>query len=75
MTAVLSWSDYSRLGDLKQPTLVMTGDEDIIIPPENSRILADVIPDSRLVVFPGGGHGFFAQFPDQVAHEVLDFLG
>jgi 3-oxoadipate enol-lactonase len=75
LTAVMSWSDYSRLGDLKQPTLVLTGDEDILIKPENSRILADAIPDSRLVEFPGGGHGFFFQFPDQAAKVVLGFLG
>jgi len=73
--AILSWSDYSRLGEIKHPTLVITGDEDILIPPENSRILAEAIPDSRLVVIPGGAHGLTFQFPDRVADEVLDFLG
>lgn len=68
------WSIYSRLGDIQKPTLVITGDEDILIPPQNSRILADAITGCRLVEIQGGAHGFISQFPDKVADEVLAFL-
>jgi pimeloyl-ACP methyl ester carboxylesterase len=68
------WSTHSRLGDIQKPTLVITGDEDILIPPQNSRILADAIPGCRLVEVKGGAHGFISQFPDRVADEVLAFL-
>ncbi len=74
LNAIMAWSDHSRLGNLRHPTLIITGSEDILIPPENSRILADAIPGSRLVVFEGGGHGLFAQFPQQLAEEILSFL-
>ncbi len=74
LQAITKWRSFSRLPEIKSPTLVLTGDRDILIPPENSRILADNISRARLVVFPGGGHGFFGQFPEKVAEEVISFL-
>ena len=44
------------LSQIKCPTLVLTGDLDQLIPPQNSRILAKLIPGATLVVMPGGGH-------------------
>ncbi len=74
LNAIIAWSDHPRLGGLRHPTLLITGSEDILIPPENSRILAEAIPDSRLVEYEGGGHGLIVQFPQQVAEEVIAFL-
>ena len=72
--AAITWSDHSRLGGLRHPTLVITGSEDILMPPQNSRILAEAIPDSRLVEFEGGGHGLIVQFPEKAVEEILAFL-
>jgi len=47
------WTSLPWLHDLRQPTLVLTGDDNPIIPVTNGRILARLIPDSRLVVIPG----------------------
>jgi pimeloyl-ACP methyl ester carboxylesterase len=74
MAAITSWSDYSRLKDMRPPTLIVTGSEDVLIPPENSRILADAIPDSRLVFIQAAGHALQLMFPHEVAKEVLEFL-
>lgn len=74
ITGVSSWSCHSRLADLRHPTLIVTGTEDVLIPPPNSRILADAIPNSRLVQIEGAGHGFQSMFPEEVAAEVLAFL-
>ncbi len=75
LTAITVWSSYARLKDIRSETLIVTGSEDILIPPENSRILARAIPGSRLVEYPGGGHGLITQFPREVAEEVASFLG
>lgn len=75
LAAIIEWSSHSRLQDIRHPTLIITGSEDILIPPENSRILARAIPGSRLVEYPGGGHGLITQFPEEVASEVAAFLG
>lgn len=74
LNGVSRWSIFSRLSGLRHPTLIIAGGRDILIPPENSRILADAIPNSRLVEIPGGGHAITSMFPEKVAQEVLDFL-
>lgn len=56
------------------PTLVLTGDEDLIVPPVNSRTLRDLIPDSELRVFPGTGHYFFLERPQAVNRALADFF-
>jgi pimeloyl-ACP methyl ester carboxylesterase len=60
---------------IRQPTLVLTGDDDPIVPPGNSRILASMVPGSRLVVVPGGGHLMLFDSPAEVAPHVSAFLG
>ena len=42
--------------DIRVPTLVVTGADDIIIPPQESVAMADAIPDAHLVVIPHAGH-------------------
>jgi 3-oxoadipate enol-lactonase len=74
LNGLTKWSIHSRLCDMSKPTLIITGDQDVLIPPENSRVLADVIPNSRLVVIPEAGHAVTAMFPEEVTREVLSFL-
>jgi pimeloyl-ACP methyl ester carboxylesterase len=46
------------LRTLRQPTLVLAGDDDPIVPLVNARILAVCIPNARLRIVRGGGHLF-----------------
>jgi pimeloyl-ACP methyl ester carboxylesterase len=64
----------TRLGQIKTPTLVITGDADLLIPPSNSDVLAREIPAARLVKIPGGSHAFNIETPDVFNRAVLDFL-
>jgi len=73
--AIFGFHTYDRLAQVSCPTLVACGTSDVLVPPENSRILAERIPGARLAEFPGGGHGFSAQFPDEFAKELGEFLG
>ena len=57
------------------PTLVLTGDADRLIPPENSERLAARIPDATLRMVRGAGHDVPTERPAEVAELVLDFLG
>jgi pimeloyl-ACP methyl ester carboxylesterase len=45
-----------------------------MIPTVNTRILADRLPDARLRIYPGEGHGFLSQCPRQFAQLVTEFL-
>ena len=65
---------FDRLGQIRVPTLVLTGDADLLIPPSNSDTLAAAIPGAKLVKLPGGSHGFNFETPDAFNREVLDFL-
>ncbi|OUM84410.1 MAG: hypothetical protein BAA01_00890 [Bacillus thermozeamaize] len=73
--AIQRFGTYDRLDRITSPTLVMTGSEDILVPPRNSEILAERIPGARLEIFPGGGHGFTGQFPEKFCQVVEQFLG
>jgi pimeloyl-ACP methyl ester carboxylesterase len=65
------FSVWDELGVLAVPTLVITGEADQLLPPENSRRLTARIPGARLVLVPGGGHVFFVEQPDATNRELL----
>ena len=54
LAAAASWSSLPFLTLIRQPVLVMGGDDDPIVPVANARILANLIPNATLHVFPGG---------------------
>jgi 3-oxoadipate enol-lactonase len=60
--------------DIAAPTLVIHGDEDLIVPVENGRVLAERIPGARYVELPGRGHNLPLEEPDTFARLVQDFL-
>lgn len=72
--AVLSFDSYDRLPNIKAPTLIMAGEKDVIVPVENSRILEERIPNSKLLVFKDCSHGFLIEKLDEVLAAVQDFL-
>jgi 3-oxoadipate enol-lactonase len=55
--AVLGHSTGRRLGKIRVPTRVITGDQDRLVPPVNSRLLSERIPNATLEVLPGIAHG------------------
>ena len=54
LLAGAGWSSLPFLPRLRQPTLIMSGDDDPIIPLTNARLLHRLIPNSRLHVYHGG---------------------
>ncbi len=74
--AFRSWEGvYSDLPTIRSKTLVITGDQDIVIPPENSVIIADQIPDATLIIREGQAHGMIFVEPEEIAGIIEDFLG
>ncbi len=65
---------YSRLQSLQMPSLILVGDRDILIPPDNSRILARIIPGAQLKVIEGAGHIFWISHPEETFFMLADFL-
>ncbi len=71
--AIMNFSSFQRLKDIKVPTLVVGGAEDILLPPANSGILAKNIPGARLVIIENIGHAVMADI-DKFLSIVLEFM-
>lgn len=74
LTAAVSHDASARLSRIRARTLVITGDADRLVPPENSARIAERIPGAKLVVLPGAPHRLFAETADAFNREVLSFL-
>lgn len=72
--ACLKHNVDDRLREIKSPTLIIVGEEDILIPPKYSRILNEKIEDSRLVVMKDCGHVPLLEKPEEFNRVVMDFL-
>jgi poly(3-hydroxyoctanoate) depolymerase len=69
-----TWTNLPLLHRIKAPTLVLSGDDDPLVRPNNARILAWRIPNSQLRIIPGGGHLVIFDSVDEVAPVLNDFL-
>jgi len=72
--AALGHDCYERLPFITAPTLILTGDADVLVPPENSLCLADRIPGSRVVFLPEAGHAFFIEAAKETARCLIEHL-
>ena len=69
------WSGtYSRLPKITQPTLIITGTDDVLTPPENAFVIAKRISGSWVIQLEGGGHGVMYQYPERFSRILLTFL-
>jgi pimeloyl-ACP methyl ester carboxylesterase len=62
------------LPKVQAPTLVLTGDRDELISPQNSRLIAGLIPRARLIVIPNCGHRMMWEATDKCVGFVTEFL-
>jgi pimeloyl-ACP methyl ester carboxylesterase len=70
IATLTTWSSLPWLGEIAVPTLVVTGDDDPLVPPANSYLLAQRIEGARLLVVPDEGHLLLLDEHGQ-AHEPL----
>lgn len=62
-----------RIADVRVPTLIIWGREDVVTPPESAHEFASKIKDSRLVWFERCGHAPMIECPDQFARAMVEF--
>lgn len=63
------------LPEVEVPALVIVGERDTFTPPDIGRIFVDEMPDAELMSVEGGTHCALLEYPGEVNHDVLDFLG
>jgi poly(3-hydroxyalkanoate) depolymerase len=73
LVAGFGWSSLPWLRLLAQPTLVMAGTDDPLVPVANGRILASLIPDARLLTL-DDGHLFLVTSAGEAAARISEFL-
>jgi len=73
LLAVTGWTSLPWLWSLRQPTLVLMGRDDPLVPPVNGRILAAVIPNAELRMI-DDGHLFLLTRPAETAGLIEAFL-
>ena len=73
LAAGAGWTSVPFLPLIRQPTLIMSGDDDPIIPLANARLMHRLIPDSRLHVYEGGHLGLVTEAA-KLAPVVSQFL-
>lgn len=73
LAASTGWSSLPFLKLIRQPTLLVMGDDDPIIPEVNARIMARLLPDARLHLYEGGHIALITE-ADRLAPVIEEFL-
>ena len=72
--AMQSENHSNLLNDIKVPTLIQCGDDDIYFPISEQLELSKAITNSTLKLYPGAGHGLQWELPEQFAQDISDFV-
>lgn len=74
MRALARFNVEKRLGEIRHPTLVITGEADTTVPPETQSKLVAGIPNARQVVIPHAGHAVSVEQAEAFNQAALAFL-
>ena len=74
LEGIIAWEAYSRLPEIRKPTLVIHGLNDRLVPSANAKLIADRIEGSELKVLPDAGHIYATDQTELTLRTVLDFL-
>jgi len=74
MASLALFNSLKRLGEIKCPTLVVTGADDTTVTPARQRLLVDGIPVARQVIVPDAGHAVPVDQAERFNRELLGFL-
>jgi poly(3-hydroxyoctanoate) depolymerase len=74
MAPLFGWTSLPWLWTIRQPALVIAGDDDPVTPLVNHRIIAAMMPQARLHTVAGGGHLALLDSADQVGPVITSFL-
>lgn len=65
---------FAHLRTIYQPTLILNGNRDVMVPTINSYSMAQNIPNAQLLIYPDAGHGAQFQYPERFLKHAIQFL-
>jgi len=68
--ACANFDPGGRITELRQPTLLLAGQEDVMVPVRLSQELAAALPNAGLTLIPAGGHMFMQERPAETIQAV-----
>jgi pimeloyl-ACP methyl ester carboxylesterase len=74
LNAAVKFNTEERLAAITCPTLIVSGDADVIVPVQNSYNLARQIPNAELSLVSGGSHTFFMEQADEFNRVLREWL-
>jgi poly(3-hydroxyoctanoate) depolymerase len=74
MAAATGWTSLPYLWTLKHQTLILTGDDDPLVRPYNSRLIRLLKPNSELKILAGEGHFMIVSSAIELADHIREFL-
>jgi pimeloyl-ACP methyl ester carboxylesterase len=72
--AIVDFDSRSRVKSIRCPTLVLVGEQDILLTPRGSEELSRAIPGAEFRMVVGTGHGLLLEMPQEVARAITNFL-
>jgi pimeloyl-ACP methyl ester carboxylesterase len=79
VAAVIEWGKpvgerFAYLKEIKQPTLIVCGNHEVIVYTANSLHLVQNIPNAKMIVYPDANHGVYNQYHEEFVFETNRFL-
>ena len=70
----LNQIDWAALEQMSVPTLLTTGEADLVMPPALFDMIADHLPNAEVAIVPQAGHSVFWEQPESFNRMVLEFI-
>jgi 3-oxoadipate enol-lactonase len=74
MAAIVGFDTYERLPQIKCLVLIVHGEKDVLVPPENALLLKDRIPHAETFMIPEAGHSYGAADPAGIHQRIVNWL-
>ena len=72
--ACLNHDTSRRIQNISCPVIIMTGDDDPLVPPENSSVLKEILPEATLSMVPMGRHCFMMEHAERFNKKIVSFF-
>ena len=70
----MQFNAWERLPAIKCPVLIVHGESDILVPPDNAAILKSRLPQAEVMMIPGAGHAYQAADPIGIHQRIVNWL-